>query len=398
MPGASALDGLDATSLRAAAVVLNDGAIDLWHQQLWLGQSWDELADSGFSGTGAEAAVEHLHLLTEPLGIPPEHMERVSHIFTIAAELQENLDFSAAQAVAIADRFIEVTPLVTLLLRDLQGLGRLLDWTCAREIDLLCTPASQNPLRRLGDVDTLSVEAINQLNLLDADPSITQLAADNPDLYLLETAKGQLVAAVGNPDTADSVVTVVAGVGSSDPSSWPTQIDRVRTVAAATGGAAVLWLGYQAPAQLPQAISSHAARQAGQDLRVFQQQLAQRQPDQRRILVGYSYGSVVAGAAAAGGTGLSTDDLVLVGSPGVGVDHASQLRLNGTNPQVSAVVNPGDPIALAATKMGGVHGIDPASPGFGARVWSGNPQGDHSSYWEDPLFLEQLAKLSERGR
>lgn len=154
-----------------------------------------------------------------------------------------------------------------------------------------------------------------------------------------------------------------------------------------------MWLGYQAPESLPHALRAGPARHAAVELREFQAELARRNPTQQRTVIGYSYGSVVAGAAASTSGGLFADDLILLGSPGVGVDHVDQFNLIGAEPQVHAVINPNDPIALAATTRDGIHGKDPTSPDFGARVWSGDPHGDHSSYWEDPIFLDQLSDI-----
>lgn len=388
---------LSTPALRSAADLLTGDSRQLLDQALILGRAWETIPAAGFEGDAATATISRLHHLLTPLSVPAVQMHEVADVLDVAAALQADLDEAVARAIEVADRFTDAAPLVTLLLRDLRGLGDLLDFACARQIDLLCTQLTPGPVRRLGDAGELSVDAIHELALLDASPEIATLAAEHPDLRLLETSDGHLVAAVGPLDTADSVTTIVAGVGSSDPQGWPTQIHRARSVAAATGGATVLWLGYTAPSSLAHGVPRSVAEHAAPRLRQFQADLAARNPGQHRTVVAWSYGSVVAGEAAGGAAstrGLHADDLVLVGSPGVGVNHASDLRLIGDDPQVHAVTNPRDPIALVTTPIDGIHGKDPTSPGFGARVWTGDPVGGHSSYWEDPEFLANLGALA----
>lgn len=371
---------LDAPSLRHAARLLGVDADWLEEQNSWLARTFDDLPGTGFSGPAADAAVTRLHLHARPLAGPPEQMLRVAQVLTVTARLQEELDDAARRAVLLADRVAGASSLVALFLRDLHSLGDLLDHACARQIDVLCTPVAPAPVRRLADAPDLSVGAVHELNMLTHPLDLP------PDVQVLEVGEGRLVAAVGDLERADSVVTIVAGTGSSDPERLPVHLNRARTIAQATGGASVLWLGYRAPAGLGQALAHEPARAAGADLQAFQRELARRHPDQRRVVLGYSYGSVVAGRAASRGGGLYADDLVFLGSPGVGVDHAAQLTLLGEDPQVHAMTHPSDPLSL----VGGVHGTDPTSPEFGARVWPGDRAGSHGSYWDDPVLLGLL--------
>jgi hypothetical protein len=380
----------DAPSLRHAAHLLTVDADWLTAQTDWLSRSVDALPAAGFRGEAADAAVARLHTLVRPMTLPPEQMLRVAQVLSMTAGLREELDAAARRALALADHVTGATPLATLLLRDLRALGDVLDYTCARQIDLLCTPIPDETPARLSDTPDLDLAAVHELNMLSSP------VPEHPDVQVLESADGRLVVAVGDLASAASVTTIVAGVGSSDPGHLPAHLDRARTVAAATGGAAVLWLGYPAPGSVGRALAQEPARAAGAELQVFQRELARRFPDQRRVVVGHSYGSVVAGAAASRGGGLYTDDLVLIGSPGAGVDHAGQLTLLGDHPQVHAMTNPSDPIALTVTEGAGVHGPDPTSPGFGAQVWPGDPSGNHGSYWEDPRFLARLRGLADQ--
>ena len=184
---------------------------------------------------------------------------------------------------------------------------------------------------------------------------------------------------------------VVEGVGSSDKSRWPTTSGRSRSIAHATGGITALWLGYGAPANLSRAVHAAPAEAAGGELARFQRSLSQRFPAAKKVVTGYSYGSVVSGYAAR--EGLEADELVLVGSPGVGVSHSSQLGFDGS---VVAVTNDGDPISFTGGNYGGAHGVDPTAPTFGAQPFPTRPKGTHTSYWTDPVFLEGLRTIATR--
>lgn len=107
---------------------------------------------------------------------------------------------------------------------------------------------------------------------------------------------------------------------------------------------AVMWIGYEAPqevanllgvnadlTELPgdgDAMDSEYAERGGRALDSFQHGLraTHEGPPSHNTVIGHSYGSTVIGHGAAG-HGLPVDDVVFVGSPGVGVDHASELGL-----------------------------------------------------------------------
>ncbi|ALC06852.1 hypothetical protein CDES_12540 [Corynebacterium deserti GIMN1.010] len=304
----------------------------------------------------------------------------VARTVLATSDVVKTLEGYIAYLENLADRSITIT----VMLNYLSSIGQLLDLLCAREIDALCVALTPAPLRHLSDFTGLPSTAIHEYHLINAPPAIQVLTAANPDMQILESGDGTLVAAFGDIDTASTATTIVAGVGSSDPSSWQSNLDRARTVHTTTGSATVLWLGYQAPQSIPLAVSGQAASRAAPDLQRFQASLKARTPSQSQVVVGYSYGSTVVGHAARGGE-LDADAIVLVGSPGAGsgIVHASQL---GT--PVYSVTGHADPIGFSATDLGGIHGADPTSRSFGATVWDSGS--DHSGYWEDPQFLANL--------
>ncbi|MEK0373141.1 alpha/beta hydrolase [Corynebacterium mastitidis] len=347
------------------------------------------LRASGVRGA-AILGLRRLESAALPWAAEAAQMRAVAEVLARAGALQQEIDRAAERLRGLSNNSVFLTGLA----RAVAALGSALDWHCAREITRLCTPVAAPPLHRLGAMSYLSLDAIHESTLAAA-PQWCDLAARFPEAHFLEAGEHTVVVAFGDLDSAASVTTFVAGTGSSEAAGWPAQLERGRTIAQATGGAAVVWLGYRAPGTLPQAIAATPAKAGEEALRRFQRDLAARNPAQRRVVLGYSYGSVVVGRAAS--TGLLADAVVLMGSPGVPVGHASEFRLHGSQPgsrgSVHALTATGDLIDLTATRHGGVHGVDPAAPGFGATVWPTRP-GDHSSYWDDPLVLRALRAIA----
>lgn len=361
---------------------------------------WDEVSQQAVGHAFSEGFARLLALHT-PFPTAAAELVQVSGVLRRVAELLNPWEELSHRIMPLVQSASDHSPMAMLILQQIRTAGQVLDFMCAREISALCTDLAPEPARTLADFGDLPAAAVHEYQLTQAAPGIQELAAGNPDLQLLEVGKNTLVAAVGDVDSADQVTTIAAGVGSSDPAGWQTQVDRARSVATATGGASVLWLGYNAPDNLVNGISTAPASHAGQQLRDFQQTLTDRRPEQHRTVLGYSYGSVVLGnAALPTGPGVSADTAILLGSPGLGVARATELNLlgrpggHGPEPRVIAVTGSQDPVGLVATAFNGVHGVDPTATGFGAQRWESTQ--DHSGYWEDPEFLRQLGTLTVR--
>ncbi|MER7165836.1 alpha/beta hydrolase [Micromonospora sp. NPDC000207] len=238
---------------------------------------------------------------------------------------------------------------------------------------------------------------------------------ESPRAYLLglETGgEGRTIVALGNPDRADNVLTYVPGMtsGLADATGELSRAARVRSRCAELAPdretAALLWLDYDAPDFLHEALRSGPARDAGPTLHQFQEGLraTHEGPPARQTVLGHSYGSTVVGTAARD-HGLAADALVFVGSPGVGVEHAGQLRVppgqvwSSTAPDdVIRLTRPPEDLlrraTLTGTPLGVVTGLvdssdgglwfgrDPSHPGFGGRTFPSSRHG-HTGYWED---------------
>lgn len=379
---------MNATSFFAAAASLRSAAAVVSDERSRVTAETRTLAAVG-TGEALRVLQERLRHLDSPLEQRETQLRGVAEVLEQSGILARVLE----KAVAALEPVVDSSPTAAALLRQLDSMGTALDVMCAQQISRLCAPTPDPGGPGWADYPELGVDDLHELNLLTAPDTVRGLADEHPDLRILETPDGGLVAAVGDLETADSVITYVAGVGSSDPTGWSVQVDRTRDLARATGGptaAGVLWLGYPAPESLGQALQHSPARAAGQELAEFQAELARRRPDQQRSVLGYSYGSVVVGEAAR--RGLDADDVILLASPGVGVGSVAEMELHGENPRVHVFTSPGDPISLLTGPRGGVHGVDPGSPGFGARPWDPGVTGDHNSYFDSPDFLAAVGE------
>jgi hypothetical protein len=247
-----------------------------------------------------------------------------------------------------------------------------------------------------------------------------------PPVYLLgfdANNLGHAIVSIGDPDTANNVVTYVPGLGSGFPSTASgdlartTRLWRQASAIAPAGAtvASVYWLGYDAPqldlklsessvspvnlAEDAQVALAADAQGAAPALDSFAAGLAAAHHPSfpaHTVMLGHSYGSLVVGEAAVRAPGKLADDLAFVGSPGVGVNKATQLGVPAAHVFAGAAANdpvpdlpPADPVDWFS---GSAHfGTNPAFPQFGARDFYVNPGkpvsltdpiGAHSQYWD----------------
>ncbi|BCY07159.1 hypothetical protein L3i22_022470 [Actinoplanes sp. L3-i22] len=243
--------------------------------------------------------------------------------------------------------------------------------------------------------------------LADPDP-------DKPPAFVvgLSTADdGKAIVALGNPDTADNVLTYVPGTG-EDLSKVDAGIRRTGSMAADGAAiapdratAAVYWFGYDAPDDIiGNAGSKSYAADGGPVLDRFQSGLrATHEGDipSRNTVLGHSYGSTVIGHAAMSPS-ISADALVFVGSPGVDVDNVSELT--GVQPEQVYTTRAAYDRIRMVPDVGWVHGNDPSDLDFGARVFAsdpGNPDDEsatHSAYWDPHNVARHNISMIVTGR
>ena len=258
-----------------------------------------------------------------------------------------------------------------------------------------------------------------------------RLAGDEGErAYLLRldpSEEGRVVLALGDPDRADNVVTHVPGM-TADLASFGGELTRAERVAGratelgpAAATSAVLWLDYDAPDFVDEAASARQAEAGAPALRHFQEGLRATHdgPTARQTVIGHSYGSLVVGKAAAV-AGLPADNVVFVGSPGVGVDSAARLAVppghvwsttsSSDIIQYAAVapsslirdVQLAGPLPVVGPLLAFGHperdlwfGHNPSDPSFGAHLFPSDPHAGHLGYWDKGSpSLDALAAIT----
>lgn len=234
---------------------------------------------------------------------------------------------------------------------------------------------------------------------------------------------GRIAIAAGDPGTADNVAVVVPGLG-TDATSAPYHADRAatlyeaaRTLDQTQSNATLFWVGYDAPDNLPWEGGWDAAGVIREDLAeaggarladTIDGLRAGRDGEPAHLTaIGHSYGSTTLGHGAHD-EGLAVDDIVVVGSPGLGgdTDHADELGIDEDH--VWAGANSNDPVAdlgnhgaFHLETFGGLGlGDDPVEDDFGAKRFQAestsgggiNPFLDHSRYFDHDT--ESLANIT----
>ncbi|MFF2727489.1 alpha/beta hydrolase [Streptomyces sp. NPDC058008] len=261
---------------------------------------------------------------------------------------------------------------------------------------------------------------IGELEGRDDERSATQLAGlreierqlgaaakpGEPPMFLLgisDEGNGRAIVSYGNPDTARNVATYVPGLNTSlDENFAKNDLKRARDTVIATreidsSSAMIAWLGYDAP-QLFDGMDSLAvmgsgrADIGGRSFNEFMGGLAatNEHDEPHLVAIGHSYGSRTVGSATQQSGGMpDVDDIVLLGSPGVGVERAEDLQVGKDHVFVGAAEN--DLVTKTPSKLQGNMGAvagpigyiagglldrddddlwfgkDPASAAFGAR-------------------------------
>ncbi|MFE5586032.1 alpha/beta hydrolase [Kitasatospora sp. NPDC056531] len=238
----------------------------------------------------------------------------------------------------------------------------------------------------------------------------------DPPLLLLgigDQGQGRAIVSWGDPDKARNVSSLVpglnsnmAGVGGGDARTakriYDSAVSSAQINHDTPSVASVFWLGYDAP-QLdgPSVLMKDRAVEGGAAYNQFLAGLrATHEGAPAHVTAqGHSYGSLVVGQATQHPGGLAADDIILVGSPGVGVDKASQLGVGADHVYVGTAKY--DPVANAPSPamLGGLgaaiyetfahpdaswHGTDPASQTFGAQRFSvadGTVTDSHDNYF-----------------
>ena len=236
---------------------------------------------------------------------------------------------------------------------------------------------------------------------------------------------GAVAVSAGDLATADNVSVLVPGFG-TDGASAAHLAERVLTLHEASRSldgsqtnASMIWIGYDAPDNVPWGEGWDAAGVVGEQMAsaggdrladaIDGLRASHDGPPAHLTVIGHSYGSTTTGLAAHE-HGLRAEDVVLVGSPGAGAHaaHAPDLGLGAGHVWVGAASR--DPVSWlgdhgwvgtgTATGGGGL-GTDPSTDDFGARRFEAESDdravvaslSDHERYF-DP-GSESLHNISE---
>ena len=288
----------------------------------------------------------------------------------------------------------------------------LADWALLEDRGLLTDDERQwldNARAADRAVDTIE----GRVDPVTGEPIESQLYIYDPAAF---DGDGAVAISAGNLDTADNVAVVVPGFG-TDGESAPYHADRAATIYesarfldAGQTNATMFWIGYDAPDNLPWTgegwdgagvLTEGAATEGGERLSDTIDGLRDsRDGDPAHLTtIGHSYGSTTTGHGAHD-DGLATDDIIFVGSPGVGgeTDHASDTGLDPAH--VWAGANSRDPITYLAnhgwvngeTLFGAGLGDDPAEDDFGAIRFEAE-----STMRDDHPGLDQHALYFDHG-
>ena len=392
-----------------------EAALRVWAQQLsdhreLISDSW--YAHLGRSVSGAafdEAFTAHLRL-TSPAEQVISVLRQAEGVSSAIATARRDLEQRVAEAIDhlaavgiylrsgnmlyAADHAVELLPDARALFDAFGQIAWAIDQHGADELRRIAQ--FTNP--SLMPVLTATADGLDQLDApWPPHPHDVKLwVSQHPEVELLDSPGEGFAYAVGDPGASSHII-IVGGVGSSSDSSWERNLQRALTTAAATDSRVVMWTGYDAPGVLPFGISDRRAHDAAGDVHSFVEHYADQLrdndsssgSDRTLTLVGYSYGSLVAGLAAR--QGLPVDSVVFVGSPGTGAHDVEDLRIKPGG-KVYAVMGTSDPIRVATSNHQGLFGPDPGGDSFGA-IGVEVPA-DHSGYWESSDFLDVLRRAS----
>jgi pimeloyl-ACP methyl ester carboxylesterase len=242
----------------------------------------------------------------------------------------------------------------------------------AHAADTAATAATADSTQATNGADAAATTAPGRLLAYDprGDGKIVEVFGD------LATARQVVVLVPGSGWTLPKLLAGRGG-GQADPVSGARALlAEIRAQAPAAQVAVVVWLGYDAPENIDrQAARSERAITGARALTRFLAGLPGRC---RVILVGHSYGTVVAGRAAAHSPRVT--DVVALASPGMDAGSVAGLH---TRARVWAARTAGDPIAYVPHvhfwRYG--HGGDPVAPGYGALVFRTGATHGHGGYY-----------------
>ncbi|MFJ9695507.1 alpha/beta hydrolase [Kitasatospora sp. NPDC101183] len=201
--------------------------------------------------------------------------------------------------------------------------------------------------------------------------------------------RGQVAEVYGDLARAGHTAVIVPGSDidllsfdrANDPYGTPAGMGRALYEATGGSTAVIAWTGYTTPVGLgPDAATERLAEAGAVRLtRLLDGLAASTRPQAPPTVFCHSYGSVVCGLARPGPSEASR--LVVLGSPGMGVDSAAELAPGV--PVFATARNGSDWIGNVphVRLLGLGHGADPTDPDFGARPLPSTGSHGHTGYF-----------------
>ncbi|MFJ9517658.1 alpha/beta hydrolase [Kitasatospora sp. NPDC101801] len=362
------------------------------------------LVDTGAAAAQAAVGNEQLAITTPPAG---------SSQWVVDHSLGRDLpDPATADARSVAAFFASLTPTQTdrlatgypLVVGNLDGAPLQLRYRANR----LAIAAERDRARARADDRRLDADTRARA-AARADDSDHLLAPERQILAFDPRGRGLVSEVYGDLTTAQRVAVLVPG-SDADLGHFDQAVDPLRSPAgmgralyaeeqrrsAGTRTAVIAWTGYVTPAGLgPDAVTDRLAQAAAPRLtRLLAGLAVTSDPATPPTLLCHSYGTVVCGTAAPAIHDATPTDLVVFGSPGMGVTDAADL---GTGVRVWAARNPTDWIGnVPYLEVGGLgHGADPTSTAFGAIRVSSTGADGHTGYLaEGTASLRNFADIA----
>ncbi|MER6020913.1 alpha/beta hydrolase [Streptomyces anulatus] len=183
--------------------------------------------------------------------------------------------------------------------------------------------------------------------------------SSRPPMFLLgvgDEGNGRAIVSYGNPDASRHVAAYVPGLGTKlDGDFVDDTMKRAQDTAKGArridpSSAAIIWLGYDAPQSLD-VMSKGDAQRGAPAYNEFMAGLSATNANENPHVtaIGHSYGSLTVGTAAKESGGIpGVDDVILLGSPGVDAQKATELGVGKDHVFVGAADN--DPVTHLPTK------------------------------------------------
>ncbi|MEU0131991.1 alpha/beta hydrolase [Streptomyces sp. NPDC006289] len=206
--------------------------------------------------------------------------------------------------------------------------------------------------RQDGDDARTKLDALRGIEAKLGEPSRVPMFL----LGIGDEGNGRAIVAYGNPDTSRNVSAYVPGLGTKlDEGFVDDTLKRGLDTARGArrydaSSSAIVWLGYDAP-NIATVASTGNAEAGAPAYNQFMNGLGvtNQNDDPHVTAIGHSYGSLTVGTAANQDRGIpAADDIILLGSPGVGVDKAEDLGVGKEHVYVGAADN--DPVTMLPSK------------------------------------------------